>query len=169
MLPVFVLGQEKYKFKYRQFLTRVESTYSATTTDTLLESNKSVLSFQILDKQGETVPFQHITIKNNEVEKSFLTDLNDFFTITMTSGTFSISIYGQIYTPITIDNFNLKESKKVNIKISLGRANEMKIALISSVRKLTDEEIEKIIDDLSNGREDNQLIKNKTCFIGWEL
>lgn len=169
LFPTIVFGQKKYKHKYRHYLTSQESSYTSETIDTILQTNKSILNFQILANKGEAIPFAKIRIKNSEIDTTIHTDLNGFASIKLTSGTFSVSIFSLHFTPITLDNFILNEQTKTNIKTALGHSNALRIALIYSIRKLTDEEIKKIIDDLSNDREENELIKNKTCYIMWEI
>jgi len=150
-------------------LTSHQSTFNAKITDTLLEINKSILKFQILDEKGEAIPFAIVRIKNSVKDTTILSDFDGFVSANLTSGTFSISILYHQYTPINIDNFFVKENAETTIKASLGLSNALRIALIYSIRKLKDEEIEKLIDDLSNNRENNELIINKTCYVMWEI
>jgi hypothetical protein len=150
-------------------LTGQQSTFITNTTDTLLDTNKGVLTFQVLDKNGAAIPFTNITIKNGETDTIVRSDFNGLVSISLTSGTYSIFIFSLQFTPITIDNFIINENTKTTIKTSIGKSNELSIALIYSRRKLSNEEIEKLVDDLSNDREDNELIKNKTCYVMWEI
>ncbi|MBX7093349.1 MAG: hypothetical protein K1X56_01410 [Flavobacteriales bacterium] len=164
-----MFGQKKYKHKYRQHLTSQESNFTSKTTDTILQTDKSILTFQILDNKGDAIPFANITIRNSVTDTTIHSDFDGFVSIKLSSGTFSITIFSLQFTPITLDNFIVKENTKTDIKTSLGLSNALRIALIYSIRKLTDEEIKKIVDDLSNDKEESELIKNKTCYIMWEI
>lgn len=168
-LPTIVFGQKKYKFDYREHLTSQQSTFTTHTTDTLLDTNRGVLTFQILDKNGEAIPCTNITIKNVETDTIVRSDLNGFVSVSLTSETYSLSIFNLQFTPITLDNFIINENRETTIKTSLGKSNTLRIARIYSRRKLSNEEVEKLVDDLSNDRENNELIKNKTCYVMWEI
>jgi hypothetical protein len=92
-----------------------------------------------------------------------------FVTITLPSATYSISILEFQSTPIIMDTFEAKGNTKMTIKTSLGQSNALGIILIYSKRKLTVNEIEKIVDDLSNDKDENELIKGKICYIMREI
>jgi len=169
LFPTIVLGQKKYKFMYRAHLTSQKSTFTTHQTDTLLETDKCNLTFTILDNNGEAVPSANIVIKNNTADTIIHSDLNGFVTATLPSGVFTISINSYQFTAIKLDNFKVKANTKINISTLLGQSNALRIALIYSMRKLTNDEIERIVDALSKGGEDNELIKDKTCYILWEI
>ncbi len=146
-----------------------ESSYSSETTDTILQTDTSVLTFQILDNKGDAIPFANITIKNSSTDTIIHSDINGFAAIKVSSGAFSVTIFSLHFTPITLDSFIVKENSATKIKTSLGHSNASRIALIYSTRKLTDEEVLLLINDLSNDKQENELIKNKTCYVMWEI
>ncbi len=164
LLPSVASGQ-KYKYQYRQQLIRQQSTHNTETTD-LFNSDKGRLIFQILDQKGVAIPFVNIVIKNKDVDTTIQSDLNGFATINLV-GTFSFFLFDLQFTPINIENFILKENTETTLKVSLGLAN-LRIAHIYSIRKLKDNEIQKLVEDLSNDA-DNELINNKTCYVTWEI
>jgi hypothetical protein len=72
-------------------------------------------------------------------------------------------------TPTEVKEFEVEENKKITISATLGKSNLLTIAAIYSKRKLTQLEIDRLIDDLSNDKENNVLIQDKTCFVMWEI
>lgn len=168
-IPIAVFGQEKYKYKYRKHLASQQSSFSVSKRDTILESNKSILKFEILNKKEEAIPFANIRIKNSQIDTSFSSNIDGIAYIKLPSGTFSVSIFSHDITPIAIRKFLVKENTNTSIKTSLGLSNTLEIALIYSIRKLSKKEIKNLINDLSNESRENELIKNKTCYLMWEI
>lgn len=171
LLPTILFGQKKYKFEYKDRLINQPSSYTTEIDSSNLAINKNNLTFQILDYEKEPLPFAEIIIDIfGKKDTLFLLNESGFISTTLPSGTFSITINGMNYTSsLVIDSFELKGNTKATIKTSLSKSNDSQITLIRSVRKLEKIEIEKIIYDLSNNREDNELIKNKTCIISFEI
>lgn len=127
------------------------------------------MTILILDNKEEAAPYCKVLIKSNVTDTIIHSNLNGVVIATLPSGTYSISFFAFPFTSIKLDSFVIKANTKTTINTSLGNSNALCIAIIYSVRKLTDDEIAKIIDDLSNDREDNDLIKNKTCHIMWKI
>ena len=169
LFPSILFGQNKYKFKYRQHLTNQESTFTKETINSDLDSNKYNLTIQIFDKNGESVPFANISIKNNSIDTIIHSDLIGNVIAKLHSSPSTISVNAHSFTPLIIDNLVVYKNTKTTIKVLLGQLNSKRIAIIKSIRILKNEEITKLINDLSNNREVNELIKNKTCFITWEI
>lgn len=169
LLPGVVTGQQQYKFKYRKYLVSQPSSYTDTSKAIHTDTDKSVLSFRILDKKGDGLAFARVTIKNRFRDTALQADNKGFVTITLNSGIYSISIFSLLFTPIILSDYAVQSKTETTIFTSLGQSNQNSIALIYSIRKLRKEEIKKIVDDLSNNNGENELIRNKTCYVLWEI
>lgn len=169
LLPMIAIGQKKYKYQYKERLVSQQSSFTFEVEDTLLDAGISILELQILDKNEVSLPHAKVIIKSKHSFTRFYSNINGVTSINIDSDTFSITLFDFHSTPLTIDNFVLKEYTKTVIKTSLGQINASRVALIHSSRKLTNEEIKRLIEDLSNGKNDTELIQNKTCYITWEI
>ena len=169
LIPALVFGQTQYKYRYRQHLTSQPSTYTTNTVDTLMQANTGILTFHLFDNTGTAVPMLNITLKNSISDTILQSNADGFAYLELTSGTYSLMLFSLPYTPIVLENYIVSANTHTTITTSLGRSNAMSIALIHSIRELTAAEIQQITDDLSNQKEDIELIKNKTCYVTWEL
>ena len=162
-----VHGQTKYKYEYPIRLKDQPSTYTTQAGDTALK-DKSAISFTIVDNKGDTLPLAVIKIKSNKIDTSMRSDSKGNANITLPSDTFSISVFSLGYSALAVNKIYVKPNSKINFRTSLGKSNASRIGHIYSQRKLTENEVGKIVDDLSNDK-DSELIKNKTCNVGWEI
>lgn len=169
LLPTIVFAQKKYKYKYRAHLNSQPSSYTAQVADTLLEANQCVFAFRVMDKKGESVPFSQILVRGNKIDTLIRADLDGYAVIALPMDTFSITISEIHFTSIQLQKVVATPNTKNLVNILLGKSNALSIALIYSRRKLTEFEIDSIIQDLSNEKNDNELIKNKTCYVSWEI
>lgn len=124
---------------------------------------------QIFDRNGNVIPFANIEIKSRVTDTILHSDTNGFATSKINAGISSVNITALQYTPLSIDSLPIRENTKTTINATLGKSNALRIAVIYSLRKLSEKEIQKITEDLSNDNEENELIKNKTCYIIWEI
>jgi hypothetical protein len=169
-IQTIFFGQNLYEYKFRVKLKSQPSKYTIKTKDTILGKNKGILNFQVINNNGDTIPFVVIKIKNILIDTSIWSDFNGFASIVLPSGIFSINIAYISYNHITIEKLTVKENTSYNIKISLGKSSTLNIYHIYSVRKLRKKEIKKLVDDLKNDNtENNELIKNATCQIMMEI
>lgn len=166
--PAVLAGQGKYKHIYKIHLKDQPSNYSIQIADTLIEGGKSLLCFISLDYKGDTVSNVNLTIDDSKTKKLIYSDMNGLASVMLSSDTFDISITSPFYTPIRINKKFIKNNSKIILKTSLGRSNAKMIGNINSKRKLTESEISKIVEDLSMDLP-VELIKNKTCYVLWEI
>jgi hypothetical protein len=170
ILPIVVFGQKKkFKYKYEIRLKSQPSTYTIQSADTALEGNKCLLIFKVTDTFGDRIPFANININRINTTDIINCDFNGLATLTLQSDTFDISVLAMFFTTLKIDKLVGKANSKITIKTTLGKANTRYIGHIHSVRQLTDYEINKMVDDLSRDINDSELIKNKTCYVIWEI
>lgn len=169
-MPAIIFGQKEYKHEYRLELRAQQSSYTTNITDTVLNiGNNGILAVQVFNREEEVIPFSIIKIKNNKTDITIYSDNNGFVSTSIEAGTYSITIDYIMATTLVINNFIVRENSRNCITASLGNSNALNIAIIYSCRELSSEEIESLIDDLSNGREDNELIINNTCYFMWEI
>ena len=164
-----VFAQKKYKYKYRAHLISQPSSFTAQVADTLLDPNKCVFAFQVLDKKGESVPFASILIRGSKMDTLIRSNLDGYAIVSLPLDTFSITISEIQFTSLQLQKVVGTPNTKNLVNILLGKSNALSIALIYSRRKLSESEIGSIIQDLSNEKSDNELIKNKTCYVNWEI
>lgn len=171
LLPTFAVAQKKNHFKheYRRHLKPQESNYQQQVTDLSLADGKSVLNFNIVENTSDFIPYVKISIKGNNIDTTLITDYNGTASITLDADQVSIKIFSMMYTPITIENYSINTNSLSIFKMTLGFSNMYRIANIYSKKKLSEEELEKLVDDLSQNKEDNELIINKTCYVLWEI
>lgn len=136
------------------------------TTIRLLDSDLNSIFFpvnvNIINSNGDTLNF--ITDKDGMVKDLKIGCYN------------KIMINNLPYTPISIylsieqlyigDKLKLIPPKKVTI--ILGKAHKLTTPEVFSKRPLSDKELMEIINDLSNGKE-SKLVKDKTCYITYEI
>lgn len=172
LLPVFVLAQRKYPFEYSLHLKSDPSTFTAQSTDTTLAPDNCLLTFQILDKDSNALPFAMVTIgrpiKNSATDR-LMSDMNGIATVSLTPGTFSIGVVSSALTPLAIDSVVLRTGSSTKLKVILMPSKALRIAHVYSIRKLTEKELERLVNDLSHERKDIKLIKKKTCRVTWEI
>jgi hypothetical protein len=168
-IPLTLFGQKEYKYQYIKHLIKQQSTFSSNQKDTTLKPDRSCLLFQIRDINEKELPFAKISIKGVSTDTIILSDYRGLASVNLPAGKYSFAINYSLFSPIILDNFKANSNSVTTIKASLGKSNSNLVAIISSQRKLTKEEIEKIVFDLSNEKEDNELIKNKICIVEWEI
>jgi hypothetical protein len=164
-----LFGQKEYKYHYNKHLIKQQSTFSSNQKDTTIELDRSCLLFQIRDINEKEIPFAKISIKGVSTDTIILSDYRGLASVNLPARKYSISIIYSLCSPIILDSFEANSNSVTTIKASLGKSNSNLVAIISSQRKLTKEEIKKIVFDLSNENEDNELIKNKICIVEWEI
>lgn len=173
LLPVFVLAQRKYPFEYSLHLKSDPSTFTAQIADTTLAPDNCLLTFQILDKDSYALPFAMVTIgrpiKNSATDCRLMSDMNGIATASLTPGTFSIGVVSSALTPLAIDSVVLRTGSSTKLKVILMPSKALRIAHVYSIRKLTEKELERLVNDLSHERKDIKLIKKKTCRVTWEI
>lgn len=169
LLPEILFGQKEYKYNYRRHLISQTSTFTSESNYTLLSEGKVSFSFWISDNKGESIPATNVKIKSSTIDTTILSDGNGFVTTILPTGIFSITIYALSFSTLQTNILATKGNTKTTIKASLGRSNVLNIITIHSVRRLTRVEINKIVDNLSFDNANNELIKNKTCYVTFEI
>lgn len=167
--PFLALSQKKYKYLYREHLKSQESFFFIQTNDKVFDNGKSKFNVQVLDKNGNGVSFAEIKLKSNEIDTVIQSDIEGFASFYLPKGTYSIFIFELELTSIEVKEFVIEENNEIDFTAKLGKSNLLTIAIIRSKRKLTQLEIDKLVDDLSNGKENNELILDKTCYVMWEI
>jgi hypothetical protein len=165
-IPALLCGQEENKYPIQ--LKNIPSTYSKQITDTDAK-NKCMYEFVVSDKNGHRVSYAKIKIRNSKTDTLLNSDINGYASFSMKADSIHLTVFYPNYTPVLLDLPPAKTNTKCTFTLFLGMSNDSRKGFLYSKRKLTEIEISKIIDDLSNGREDNILIKNKTCSVQWDL
>ncbi|MBL7890725.1 MAG: hypothetical protein JNL24_14325 [Bacteroidia bacterium] len=167
-IPLLSLSQNKYKHEYRIHLKPQLSSYSIVFPDTI-EVGKRTVKFIIADNKNELIPFVHIQVTENKNDSTIQSNIDGIAYYKPKNDSISIKIFHPYYTPIEIKNLVVPMNSVLFLSTALGKSNALSIAIIYSKRKLTEAEIEQINNDLSFNKGDNELIKNKTCYISWEI
>jgi hypothetical protein len=124
------------------------------------------MKFNSFDYKGESIVCcVNINIKGLKSDTTISLNENGSAKLYLPQSTYKISLSTPQFTSIDLNNLVTQANKGYIIRMYLGNSNTLRIIEIYSVRKLSDTEINKIIDDLSNAIQDNELIKNKTCYV----
>ena len=170
LLTNTVFGQKGYKYKYDLHLKNIPSTYSIVY-DSL--TNKDNLTKVIsVESRGDTVIQVYIKIKSDNIDTIIHNDFSEIITIAklaLKPNKYDITVSSIEFGTLNIEKINIYNNTSTTIIAKLGYKNELEFGEIHSKRKLSDKEIEKIIDDYSNRRGESELIKNKTCIIMWQI
>jgi hypothetical protein len=168
-ITINVKGQSNYIYEYPIRLKPQNSDYKVKTIKKEIEGYAE-LNISIKDKQGEYLPFAYCWIKNNSnFDTTFYTNIDTKSTILLLKpDTYSIRISLTFYNNLSCDTINLKPNTETKYNAILGETYAIDYRVIRSKRILKESEIERIIDDLSIHRR-NKLIRNKTCYVSWEM
>ncbi len=168
LIPAFCFSQTKYKHQYRIYLKPQTSNYSILFPDTI-EIGKRKIKFIIADNKQELIPFVHIKVNDKHIDTTLISDINGVAHFEPKNDSLSIKIFHPFYSPVEIKDLIVPMNSILFLSTSLGASNALRIAIIYSKRKLTKEEIDQINNDLSFNNGENELIKNRTCLISWEI
>lgn len=170
LLSNTTFGQKGYKYKYDFHLKNIPSTYSIVY-DSITNKN-NVTNFISIDSSGDTIIQSYIKIKSNSVDTiihNHISELKSISKVLLKPNKYDITISSIEFSKLSITNINIYRNTSTTIISKLGYINDLDFGKIHSKRKLTDKEIENIIDDYSNRKGESELIKNKTCIIMWEI
>jgi hypothetical protein len=162
------LGQTKYKYEYTIHLKKQESTYSLRTTDSSI-NGKSCINFHLLNKKRDFIPFATIIFKSKSGDTILFSNLNGEATIILPPDTLNLIVNVIGYSPLPSKKFYFRPNSMNDFKIIMGKSNELRVGHIHSSRKLKESEIQKIIEDISNDKEEDELLKSKICYILWDI
>ncbi len=166
-----VFGQKGYKYKYDLHLKNIPSTYSIVYDS--LTNKDNLTKFISIDSSGDTVLQLNIKVKSINFDTIIRNDFSQIKTnvkVLLKPNKYNINIFSSLeFSPLNITNINIYNNTSTTITSKLGFNNGLEFGEIHSKRKLTDKELEEIIDDCSNRRDENELIKNKTCIIMWQI
>jgi hypothetical protein len=165
-----VFGQKGYKYKYDLHLKNIPSTYSIVY-DSITNRDNST-KFIFIESRADTILQVYIKIKSANIDTVIHNEISQLKTITkmpLKPDKYDIIVSSIEFSTLNIDKVNIYNNTATTIISKLGYKNELEFGEILSKRKLNDKEIEKIIDDYSNRRDESELIKNKTCIIMWQI
>ena len=172
LIPVLIFAAKKhphtkYKYKYRFHLKDQPSSYSLLEKDSDLNGN-SLIQFTGKGSLG-TIPIIHIHDNSSKSDTALYYDTDSSLSLYIASGTYKISISSLLTTPLSIEEKSFKPNTKYVFTTLLGKYNALSIAIVHSKKKLSKQELELLIDDLSFDRGENALITQKICLISWEI
>jgi hypothetical protein len=170
LLTNTVFGQKGYKYKYDLHLKNIPSTYSIVY-DSLTNKDNST-KFVFIESRGDTVIQAYIKIKGDNLDTLIHNEIAQLKTITkvlLQPNKYSITVSSIEFSTLNIEKVNIYKNASTTIVSKLGYKNDLEFGEIHSKRKLSDKEIEKIIDDYSKRKDESELIKNKTCVIMWQI
>ena len=162
-----MFGQVKHEFVYNVKLNSLLSTYSIKQYHNNREDSCKV-SFILSNTDNERIPYVRITITDDISNFQFLSSFEGELSIVLNSGSYSCSIESPGFTELRVDSLYFEENSEITLAVDLGWSNKLKHGRLFSSRELSDIEFEQIIKDLSL-HEESKLIKNKTCYMIWEL
>ncbi len=169
-LTNIVFGQKGYKYKYDLHLKNIPSTYSIVYDS--LTNKDNLTKFIFIESRGDTVIKSYIKIKSDNIDTLIHNDFSKITTITkvfLKPNKYDFTVTSVEFGTLNIKNINIYNNSSTIIISKLGYKNDLEFGEIHSKRKLNNKEIEKIIDDYSNRKDESELIKNKTCIIMWQI
>ena len=163
-------GQKRYKFKYDYSLKTIPSSYVIYYDS--LTNKDSFTKIISIASDADTIVQASIQIHSLNKDTIIHPDFSKIKTITKLN-----IVQGYYDVKIACIEFSLLEIKKIKIYphtstiiiAKLGYDNSLEGGQILSKRKLTENEQNEIINDLSNRKRENKLIKNKTCIISMAI
>tara|TARA_R110002072_G_scaffold123375_2_gene258643 strand:+ start:2121 stop:2690 length:570 start_codon:yes stop_codon:yes gene_type:complete len=143
---------EKYPFEYWLQFENLEDTCSYELNENP-ESQNSI--FRLFDNHGDTIIFAYFKLINLESESDTMaiSELNGETELELKNGKYRIEIRAVKYDNFNLD-FEIKNSRQVELKIKLGLAPELEIYQIDSKKELTESDILEIIECVRVNRND---------------
>lgn len=160
-------AQKRYKFTYDIHLKNIPSTYGVTY-DTIHKGYTKIIS---LAGVNDTILQSTIKIHGNGLDTILRTGyqyIQPIVKIALQPGEYDVEIYDIEHTSLNAKKIKILADCSATIITTMGYRNDQRWGFINSKRKLTQQEIDKIIEDYSN-RNEPELIKNKTCFVSWQI
>lgn len=171
LLPLIVNGQKdswrkKCKFEYKEHLVAQKSTFELQSKDTLLNDEKILLEFILTSPGGEVIPYEYVKLKHISGDTILLSDKNGRITFSGVAGEYSVFTLSPYLTEVQLFHLPIEKNTKTTIHFSLGQSNIFSIVHIYSSRKLNDDELKQIVDELSNHKE---IMIQEVCCVLWEI
>ena len=170
LLAIVTIAQSKFNHEYRIKLKSQVSIYSTQIKKSSIRNNQSYLKFIVTDCFGRSIEWPKIRIKGIDTDTSLISDINGKIDFYLSPGQSTIFISSVSFTPLEFKTLDLLPNTSYTFTVNLGYSNKLSIKQVHSKRELSTKEIEKLIDDLSRHRkEENELIKNRICYILSEI
>ena len=163
-----IFSQKRYKFTYEIHLKNIPSTYTVTYDTTRSSTCTKIIAIAAVN---DTIVQSSIKIHGNGLDTVLHTGhqyLQTIAKIVLKPGEYDMEIYDIEHTPLKAQKINIRPYVSTIITAKMGYKNDLQLGSIYSKRKLTQPEIDKIIEEYSNRREP-ELIKNKTCLVSWQI
>jgi hypothetical protein len=160
-------AQDSYKNIYPLHLRAQISTYFIESDTT--EGGPGIVEFSIRDAKHKPLPAVLINLHSISSDTVLLTSKQGSASLISKYDSLRFSITCLNFSPLEHLIVSSKPGRRSKISVCLAATNALRPGRIESKRILTPSEIETITEDLSKGKEDSPLIKDKTCKIVWEL
>lgn len=166
------LAQKKYPYTYDIHLKSVPSTYRLLYDS--VPGTKGHLFFTAIDATGDTVTFGiKLSVNAFPADSGLPYQYSKFepvYDLALNPGSYRLTATSLEYTPLTIEPLIIYHGTTTRLLVSSGYMNLLEHGTIHSKRKLSAEEIDHIIDHFSHRKKDDpELIRQKICFVLWQI
>lgn len=160
-------AQGRYKHHYPFKTNSVAPRYQLLVDDTLTNSPLTEIHFSIHDTSGDEGAFLQIKIDGIVSDTTLIADQHGKAKLILRPDTIDVTVFSIDLIPLHINDLALRHHSSYSVKMVMGVT--IMYGNLYCRKKLSEEEKQKMIDDISTFQKERPTLGKRKCFVTWDI